>query len=401
MTVATTSLPPGSFTSEEYARRYERVREGMRDEGLDALLAYSTPKVRGAVRYLSGYSLRFTGAFSRPDGSYGQSGATAVLFPLEGEPHLVTDLPWDAQRAKSTSAVDEVSFAADFAALLGPAIASAGFERVGIDNWLILPAYHYKTLSETAPGVEFVPSRVVADACRVKSEAELELIRGAELMAMRASEAGLAAAAVGGTDVDVGRACIEAANRLGDLEPNGGHVICVGAATQFGTDLPTAAAPQPIERGDFVLIDMNTSYAGYAGDIARMCVAGTVADLDPRLRKLYDVTLEMNERVLERIKPGVKPVDLVEFARSIATAAGLGERMSGLLGHSLGLDIHEAPDFFYDAVPLEENVVIAIEPSLSLPGLGGTRIEDIVRVTADGCEVLTADCPKALRGTED
>lgn len=395
-----TTVAEGSFSTAEYEDRYARVRERMKAEGLDAVLAYSTPKVRGPVRYLSGYSLRFTGAFSRPDGTYGQSGATALLVPLEGDPHLVTDLPWDAQRAKSTSAVSDVSFAADFAALLGPEIAERGFAKIGIDNWLLFPAHHYETLKGAAPAAEFVPTRAIAESYRVKSDAEVELIRGAENCAIKAADAGLAAAEVGCTDLDIGRVCIEVANRYGDLEPNGGHVICVGTDTEFGTDLPTPTAPKTLQRGDFVLIDMNTQYGGYAGDIARMCVGGRVEDLDPRLRQLYDVTLEINERVLERIRPGVTPVSLVEFARSIADAAGLAERMSGLLGHALGLDIHESPDFFYDPVPLEENVVIAIEPSLSLPGLGGTRIEDIVRVSADGCEVLTAESPKGLRGTE-
>ncbi|MGB1071576.1 MAG: M24 family metallopeptidase, partial [Planctomycetota bacterium] len=53
--------------------------------------------------------------------------------------------------------------------------------------------------------------------------------------------------------------------------------------------------------------------------------------------------------------------------------------------HGLGLDIHEGPRISAVGPPLEEGMVVTVEPGLYYPGLGGCRIEDVVLVTADGC----------------
>ena len=62
------------------------------------------------------------------------------------------------------------------------------------------------------------------------------------------------------------------------------------------------------------------------------------------------------------------------------------------LGHGVGLDVHEAPNLGGRSVmtdPLRENMVVTIEPGLYYPGIGGCRIEDVVVVRKDGCELLS------------
>ena len=59
------------------------------------------------------------------------------------------------------------------------------------------------------------------------------------------------------------------------------------------------------------------------------------------------------------------------------------------LGHGVGLEVHEHPYLSRVGDDLVEGDVIAIEPGLYRPGLGGVRLEDIAIVTADGIDVVT------------
>jgi Xaa-Pro aminopeptidase len=59
------------------------------------------------------------------------------------------------------------------------------------------------------------------------------------------------------------------------------------------------------------------------------------------------------------------------------------------LGHGVGLAVHEAPSLGLVGQELVAGDVVAIEPGLYRHGLGGVRVEDLVLVTDEGCEVLT------------
>jgi Xaa-Pro aminopeptidase len=390
---------PGLFEPAEFAERHRRVRERMAAEGLDAIVAYSNSKVRGCVRYLSNYFTRLTGAQSQPDGSYLQFGSCALLFPLDGEPTLLMDQPWDVERAEEVSIFPDTSYAPNFGVEFGRLAASRGYRRVGIDNWFVFPALHYLPLAEAAPRAELVPTQLIERVYRVKSPREIELVRGAEEAAMRGIEAGFAAVAVGASEYEFALAAEHAMRLHGELELAANSIISGGPRTATGSSLPTRHDAYVMRSGDWALFDITPSYAGYAGDISRVIVAGDLADLDPTLRRMYDTALTMNEEVIRAVRPGAVPRALNELAQRIADEAGFGPNKIGLLGHSLGLDMHDPPDYYYDDEPLEPGMCITVEPCLLAPGLGGVRIEDVLVVTEDGCENLTAACPKDLRAT--
>ena len=96
------------------------------------------------------------------------------------------------------------------------------------------------------------------------------------------------------------------------------------------------------------------------------------------------------------MRPGASGKEVDAAARSIIEAAGYGEHFGHGLGHGVGLQVHEGPRLTRTTTDvLEVNNVVTVEPGIYLPGVGGVRIEDLVIVTDDGCEILNS-FPKSL-----
>ena len=92
------------------------------------------------------------------------------------------------------------------------------------------------------------------------------------------------------------------------------------------------------------------------------------------------------------MKPGVRFCDIDRACRQVIEEAGYGSYFIHRTGHGIGLSVHEPFDVSaVDEIVVEEGMCFSIEPGIYLPGVGGVRIEDLVLVTSDGCEVLNHD----------
>ncbi|MDH5187065.1 MAG: M24 family metallopeptidase, partial [candidate division WOR-3 bacterium] len=99
---------------------------------------------------------------------------------------------------------------------------------------------------------------------------------------------------------------------------------------------------------------------------------------------------------LAAIKHGEKAADIDGKARNHITEKGYSKYFGHGLGHGVGLLVHENPALAKTSKAiLENNNVVTVEPGIYLPDWGGIRIEDLVRVTKKGCEILTKS-PKEL-----
>ena len=147
--------------------------------------------------------------------------------------------------------------------------------------------------------------------------------------------------------------------------------------------------------GDGVVLDIGGLKDNYCSDMTRTVFLGTVSD---RQRQIYEVVLEANRRGIAAAKPGNRMRDVDNAARSYIEEMGFGRYFTHRTGHSIGLEVHEAGDVsaVNDAV-IQPGQCFSVEPGIYIPEENiGIRIEDLVLITEDGCEVLNR-YPKELQ----
>src|SRR5690554_1127613 len=148
------------------------------------------------------------------------------------------------------------------------------------------------------------------------------------------------------------------------------------------------ASSKVIQEDDIVTVDWGVVYNHYCSDCTRTFFMSKPTN--EKLVDMYNVVLEANIKTIEAVKAGVSTKEIDAIARAVVAKYNYQDYFKHGTGHGLGIDIHEFPllNPFTD-VTLKENMVITIEPGIYIEGVGGVRIEDVVVVGKDGCEVLT------------
>lgn len=161
------------------------------------------------------------------------------------------------------------------------------------------------------------------------------------------------------------------------------------AAAENGASPHALVSDYQIQMGDPVVIDMGCIIDGYCSDITRSFSVG--APNQPDFIKVWDIVDQANAAAKKGIKVGMPSVEADALARDVIKAAGYGDNFGHSLGHGVGLAIHEDPKASYlSEEPLPDGSVVTIEPGIYLRGQFGVRLEDMVVLTADGVEVMTA-----------
>jgi len=350
--------------------RADRVAARLAERELDLLLVTDTVN----VRYLTGFT-----------GSNGLAVVGAVTR------RFLTDFRYVERAKAEVDGFDLEPAPQDLRAALGKGW-PPGALRIGFEDQHVSVRRHGE-LRDTLPGrIELVPAGGLVEAERaLKEPSELETIRAAAALVDEIyawlGEWGL----VGRTEREVALALEQEMRMQGAEAPSFASIV---AAAENGA-LPHATPRDVAIAADtLVTLDIGARVDGYCSDCTRTWATGR---LDDDLAALYDTVLRAQEAALVAVRPGPEGREIDAMARDIIAAAGHGKHFGHGLGHGVGLDVHEAPRLSRTAEGrLEAGHVVTVEPGIYLPGRGGARIEDLVVVTADGHEVLSATA-KALR----
>lgn len=159
----------------------------------------------------------------------------------------------------------------------------------------------------------------------------------------------------------------------------------------------------PIRAGETIVVDIfpQDKQTKYFGDMTRTFLKGTPSG---DVREFYDLTLEAQEAALDAIEAGTSGEAVYNAACEIFESAGYLTLRSddapetgfiSLLGHGVGLSVHEPPTLGPNGGELKPGHVVTVEPGLYDPNVGGVRIEDLVVVTEEGYQNLN-EYPKEL-----
>ena len=349
----------------------ERIQEILKEQGLDGLLLTDEKN----QRYAAGFA--FT------DG--------AVLVGKE-RAWLITDSRY-IEAAEKAAAVGVTVWLYDrerpLMERLKAAIREAGMERLAAEDGKLS---HREYLAyEKALGMALLPAgELMAKLRAAKTEEEIGAMRAAQAIAERALKEVLPLIRPGMTEKQVMAELVYRTLRHGSEGNSFDPIVVSGPNTSLPHGVP---GDRVIRRGDFVTMDFGCLKEGYCSDMTRTVAVGEASD---EMRNVYDIVLKAQLAGIAVARAGIPGKEIDAAARKVITEAGYGAYFGHGFGHSLGLDIHEAPSAnLRGEEPMPVGAVCSAEPGIYLPGRFGVRIEDVMILREDGCEVITK-APKEL-----
>ena len=308
-------------------------------------------------------------------GSFG-----AVLVPAQGTPTLITDSRYQ-EVAEDLCAEQKINFCLFNEHFKISKKNIAGESSLKISE---LAFWRKKLKAKIKP-----QKNILEQLRRVKTEEEIKIIKSAQ-------------AYVDQTLPDFVQKVLkeniteaEAAFKLEvALRNNGRYGLSFDPILAFGknSSLPHHHPGQTkLNPNTNILIDCGIKSEGYCTDMTRNFAFG---QLSSEYINKYDLLLKAQEATLKQVKADISPKKLDTFCRK--QLGDQAEFFTHSLGHGVGLEIHEMPGLSskYKAqrnfpAKLQTNEIITIEPGLYYPGKFGIRIEDLVVVKDEGCEVLS------------
>lgn len=337
----------------------EGIADFLKESGADAVFIQKDEN----CRYISGFT-----------------GSDSYLFLTKDASYLLTDSRYTEQAAAETSC-EVVNAAGKLPQTVAALSAKHHVRRLGVEG--VLSYRMYLSFDEVLPDTEFLFCET--DTLRqIKSEEELRMIEEA----CRISDAGFAALvpriAPGKTEAEL-RTILECA--MLEAGSEGKSFDTIVASGERGAYPHGTATDKVVCEGELITFDFGAIYKGYHSDITRTVALG---EISARQRFLYDSVLECVLAVEKNLRAGKRACDVDKEARDFLKERELDRYFTHALGHSVGLEIHEAPVLAArDTSILRSGMTETVEPGVYIPGIGGVRIEDTVSVHDEGISIFT------------
>jgi Xaa-Pro aminopeptidase len=365
------STPP--FSSSVYSARLERASALAAEAGLDAVIVGPGPDLQYLVGVEGDTIERLTALVIGP------GVAPTVVVPRMELAKMRSTAVGTLGLAVSDWVDGENPY--DLVATAIGSLAVGSVARVGVSD--ALPALHVIPIGERL-GVRLeLATPVLREGRMIKDAAEVAELRRAgdaiDAVHRRVSEWLRAGRTEREVAADIARAIVAEGHETVEF-------VIVGSGPN-GADPHHEVSDRVIEDGDIVVVDIGGAVpSGYNSDSTRTYAVGAP---DPEAAARIEVLVRAQQAAVDAARPGVTASEVDAAARQVLADAGLGEAFLHRTGHGIGVSVHEEP---YIApgndLVLREGMAFSIEPGIYFSGEWGARIEDIVVLTADGCERL-------------
>ena len=370
-----------AFPMEEYKRRLSDLRARMREHGIDAMMT-TTPE---NICYLSGFE------------SVGHYYFNALVVPIEGEPFMVPRFLEDSgvQYYTWVELSHPYKDSEDPMEVLHKALAESELldKRIGFEKecWFFT-AVQQEQLFAKSPETDFVNcSGIVEEGRLIKSEYEIDMIRKAALATQAGMQAGIDAVKVGVTENDIAAEIHYAMIKAGSEWPSISPFIASGPRGAIGH---ATWAGRTIQKDEFVFLEIAGALKRYHAPMMRTVYTGKANE---KMLAGQKVVLSAFNAAVDLIKPGVPAGEVDALTRRIIGESDFGAEQASRTAYSVGIGL--PPDWGEGQIlsmqqgemrPLQENMTFHLLPWVQFPGKGAIGITETIRVTENGCEILTS-----------
>jgi Xaa-Pro dipeptidase len=351
-----------------------KMRAAMDARDLDALLPMSPEN----VAYASGAA--------PPSQKTVRSRHAVCIVPSTGETEMVA-IALEGGLVQAQSRLDVVTLYEEFVDDPIEVVAASlrdrglGDGRIGVEETYLSVA-DQRTLAAALPQAALEPiDELLSDLRTIKTDSEIAALREIGAAAERIADECVSLVGPGATERDLANMIAE---RYAAAGGDGLTMLVVGSGPR-SAHVNAPPTDRALQTGDVVRLDIIGTSDHYHSDVARTAVVGEPTD---EQKRIYDLLMRVHEQALEALRPGALSSDIYAIYREAMEEAGLPPYH--FVGHGLGITLHEEP--FVNqlkSVPLEEGMVLCIEPLTLLEGRFGMQIEDEILITPSGYEPLT------------